>query len=44
MPYKDEDEGFNFDEVDSDPAPEQQQQAVETIDVSTCERTSSFTC
>lgn len=45
MPYNDDDEGFNFDEVENDPAAEEQQ-AVETIDVSTkytCERYSSFT-
>lgn len=43
MPLKDEDEGFNFDEIENDPATEQQQDAVETTDVSTCERSSSFT-
>lgn len=41
MPIKDEDEGFNFDEAESDAAPEQQQ-AIEFTDVSACERSSSF--
>lgn len=36
MPIKDDDEGFNFDEVENDSAPAET--AVATTDVSTCER------